>query len=117
MAVLAQQRQEPIRVTAAGLTIDFQDADLRLVISALAEAGGLNVVYNELPAKRVTLRTTQPIPLTQIPVLLRSLAESNGLTLKDEGSFLRIDAIAGAAPGRPATQTEPQEEARLYVYR
>ncbi|MEP6622278.1 MAG: hypothetical protein ABJE47_23345, partial [bacterium] len=37
--------------TRAGATsrIDFQDADLRAVITAIAEAGGLNVTYGEFP--------------------------------------------------------------------
>src|SRR5687768_8469295 len=66
-ALIAQERTTGVRVTAQGLMLDFQDADLRLVIAALAEAGNLNVVYGELPQKRVTLRTTQPLDRAQIP--------------------------------------------------
>ncbi|MEX2282335.1 MAG: secretin N-terminal domain-containing protein [Gemmatimonadota bacterium] len=113
----AQQRTDVVRVTAQGLMLDFQDADLKLVIAALAEAGGLSVVYGELPAKRVTLRTNQPLPLTQIPAVLRSLSESNGLAIRDEGSFLRIDVVSAQAAAATQQAATQQEEARLFVHR
>ena len=61
-------------VTPAGILVDFQDAELRYVISALAEAAGTNVVYGDLPPKRITLRLRQPVAKENILALLRSLA-------------------------------------------
>jgi general secretion pathway protein D len=107
-------------VTPAGVLVDFQDADLRLVVSALAEAGGLNVVYSDLPARRVTLRMKQPVPKENLLPLLRSLAQSNGLRVVEEGDFIRLE------PGGPAadslaqgadTSNGPAEVMRLFVYR
>lgn len=113
----AQQKTDAVRVTSQGIMLDFQDTDLRLVIAALAESGGLNVVYAELPAKRVTLRTTQALEKAQIPALLRSLAASNGLTVTEEGGFFRIDApLAQSAPAQEADAGDKQDS-RLFVYR
>lgn len=109
--------QGGVRVTPQGVRVDFQDADLRLVIAALAEAGNLNVVYGDLPARRVTLRMQQPVPTESLLPLLRSLAASNGLRVSEEGGFLRLEtAAAGGAPTDTAS-APPPTESRLYVYR
>jgi type II secretion system protein D len=112
--------QEPaVRATPEGVLLDFQDADLRLVLAALAEAGSLNVVYSDLPVRRVTLRTNHPVPPDQIPALLRSVAQGHGLIVTEEGPFLRIEAATGGT-GDPrhagAGETEPTDEVRLFVY-
>ncbi len=111
--------QEPaVKATAQGLLFDFQDADLRLVLSALGEAGHLNLVYSELPSRHVTLRTNQPVPPDQILPLLKSLAASNGLKLTEDGAFISIEDT-GARAARPATpkDTTGGPELRLFVYR
>ena len=112
------EAQEPVRATAERVLIDFQDADLRVVVTALAEAGGINLTHGELPARRVTLRMRQPIPRENIAALLRSLAQSNGLRVIEEEGFLRLEAAApgGAAEAAPA-DTTPPDEVRLFVYR
>jgi general secretion pathway protein D len=121
-AVLAERAlgQEPpvVRATAQGLLFDFQDADLRLVLSALAEAGHLNLLYSELPNRHVTLRTNQAVPQDQILPLLKSLAASNGLKVSEDGAFVRIEDTGpreGRAP--PVKDTTAQRELRLFVYR
>ena len=47
-----------LRKTPAGYVMDFQDQDLRVVLSAVAEAGNLNVTFANIPTKRVTLIQT-----------------------------------------------------------
>jgi type II secretory pathway component GspD/PulD (secretin) len=54
--------QQPVRATEAGITVDFQDAELRVVLAALAEAGKLNVTFGDLHERRVTLRLREPVP-------------------------------------------------------
>jgi general secretion pathway protein D len=112
----------PAQVTPAGIVVDFQDTELRYVISALAEAAGLNVVYGDLPSKRTTLRLRQPVPKENIPALLRSLAQSNGLVVTDEGGLLRIEAVdaLGQRGGPTRSDAASQgggQDLRLYVYR
>jgi general secretion pathway protein D len=101
--------------------IDFQDADLRTVIAALVEAGGLNVSYGELPARHVTLRMRQPVPKTDVLPLLRSLAQSNGLTVNEDGGLIRLTLQEPVAHTPPAAATPRSDTAaadlRLFVYR
>jgi general secretion pathway protein D len=115
----AAQEPEPVTVTDEGILVDFQDADLRLVLTALAEAGGINLVYPELPARRVTLRMRQPVSRENLVPLLRSLAQSNGLKVIEEGDFFRLEPAGAAAEGaaKDTASAAPVEELRLFVYR
>ena len=100
--------------------IDFQDADLKTVIAALVEAGGLNVSYGELPARHVTLRMRQPVPKTDVLPLLRGLAQSYGLTVTEDGGLIRLTAQEPSkAPAAPAAARSDTTggDLRLYVYR
>jgi general secretion pathway protein D len=99
--------------------IDFQDADLRLVITALAEAGGLNVAYGEIAPKRVTIRLRQPVAAADVLPLLRSIAQSNGLRVIEEPGLIRLEETVTAAGPRAANSSTIQaaSEPRLYVHR
>jgi general secretion pathway protein D len=121
LAVQHVRAQDTVTAQAAdrGTLIDFQDVDLRLVITALAEAGGLNVVYGDLPARKITLRMKQPVMRPEILPLLRSVAQANGLVLAQNGGLIQVSA-AGASNqlGRIANQdTGPPADIRLFVYR
>jgi general secretion pathway protein D len=102
-----------------GVSFDFQDADLRLVMTALAQVAGLNVVYSQLPTRTVTLRTGQPVPLADVRKLFESVARANDLEIIEEGGLLRLVSTAGGAaeprrvPG-PGSRTTPQGT-RLFV--
>jgi general secretion pathway protein D len=114
----ATQEPAAVKTTAQGLLFDFQDADLRLVLAALGEAGRLNLVYSELPSHRVTLRTNQAIAPDQILPLLKSLAASNGLKVTEDGGFVRIDDL-GSRETRPESRSDTTagSNLRLFVYR
>lgn len=112
--------QEPVTQTPEGVVLDFQNADIRVVIGALAEAAGLNVVYGDLPARSVTLRMSRAVAPEDLPALLRSVAEANGLSLEQSDGFIRVSAAAGAqagGAGEAATAQEPAAEKGLFVYR
>jgi len=120
----AQQQPAGLVRSASGVQVDFQNTDMRLVVAALADAAGLNVVYGDLPQKTVTLRTSTPVPATQLRVYLNSLLQANELELRDEGSgLLRIVPTAGAAAGRPAQPAAPgyavpqDGSVRVFVHR
>ncbi|MEO8560965.1 MAG: secretin N-terminal domain-containing protein [bacterium] len=105
--------QEP----SAGARIDFQDADLRAVITAIAEAGALNVTYGEMPNRRVTLHLRQNVAKTDMLPLLRSVAASNGLRIVEDGNLLRVEAADARALAQSASTGVRQEGVRLFVYR
>ncbi len=117
---LHAQDTSAVRATAGGILVDFQDVDLRAVITALAEAGSLNVSYSDLPARRVTLRLHTPIAKSDILPLLRSIAQSNGLQVVQDDKLIRLvaDNTAASGTGRPGDQSGARApaETRLYVY-
>ena len=115
-------QQKHVKQDTSGVALDFQDTDIRIVITALAEAGGLNVVFSSLPSRPVTLRTSQPIPRSGIQALLKNIVENHGMTLVEEAGVLRISAAAERqiTPARPPTAPDPspaQDSARIYVYK
>lgn len=116
---IGAQDTTAVRGIDPGTIIDFQDMDLRLVVSALAEAGGLNVVFGDLPARRITLHMKQPILRQEILPLLRSVAQSNGLVLLESGGIIQVTAAgsdaARSAQSRASTTQRP--DLRLFVYR
>ncbi|HEY0020610.1 MAG TPA: secretin N-terminal domain-containing protein [Longimicrobium sp.] len=88
--------------TAGGVQIDFQGADMRVVVAALAEAAGLNLVYADLPNRPVTLRTGAPVPVERLRIYLESLLRAHDLRLEEEeGGLLRVVG-SGAAGGGAA---------------
>jgi general secretion pathway protein D len=109
------------RPPATGILVDFQDADLRAVITSLAEAGNINVFYGDLPNRRVTLRLRQPVARADVLPLLRSLAQSNGLQVVEEGGLVKLLVDESRTPA--STERAQQDaarrsaEARLFVYR
>ena len=115
LALTPVQAQDSTRVVP-GARIDFQDADLRAVITAIAEAGGLNVTYGDIPSRRVTLHLPQPVSRADMLPLLRSIAASNGLRVVADGSLLRVEAADARAASAPA-QGAPRESVQLFVYR
>jgi type II secretory pathway component GspD/PulD (secretin) len=115
----AHAQQDTARAGATRL--DFQDADLRAVITAIAEAGALNVTYGEMPNRRVTLHLRQSVSRADMLPLLRSVAASNGLRVVEDGNLLRVEAVdargAGVAGGAAAGTGVQQAGVRLFVYR
>ena len=116
----AQDTSGAVRPPAT-ILVDFQDVDLRSVITALAEAGNLNVSYGEIPSRRVTLRLREPIAKTDVLPLLKSFVQSNGLHVVHEEKFIRLEADAARTGGSVASSgqndTAQANEARIYVHR
>ena len=105
----AAAQQGGVQRTAGGVQIDFQNTDMRLVVAALAEAAGLNVIYADLPQRPVTLRTGQPVPMTALRGYLESLLRANSMELREEqGGLLRI--VGTGAPEGGAAQPQAQQQ-------
>ena len=110
-----------INRTSAGVELNFQDTDLRVVISALAEVAGFNLVYSSLPSRTVTLRTGRPITTEEVRAYLESVVRANGLVMTREGSLLRITSEPEVTTPPPPMERAPigatSGEMRLFVYR
>ncbi|MDQ8153403.1 MAG: secretin N-terminal domain-containing protein [Gemmatimonadota bacterium] len=111
-APCVMRAQQGVRTTDSGVIVDFQDADLRVVLSALAEAGKVNLVFGDLPDRRVTLRLREAIPASEVAALIRSLATGSGLRVEQDGPLLRV-----LAPTAPAPVAASGSDVRLHVYR
>lgn len=108
----AAQQPKPAE---AGVVVDFQDAELRVVLAALAEAGKLNVTFGDIPDRRVTLRLRDPVARSEVPALLKSFAQANSLRVEEDGKLLRVVAVA-ANDATPAAESTAGD-VRLYVHR
>ncbi|HEX6369720.1 MAG TPA: secretin N-terminal domain-containing protein [Longimicrobium sp.] len=114
----AAAQDDGVRTTAAGVLVDFSQVDVRLVLSALAEAGGVNVVFGDLPARLVTLQLTQPVPPQNMLPLMRSVAQSNGLRLVEQDGLVRVESAAGGpSSGGAAGDDDAPRGTRLFIYR
>jgi type II secretory pathway component GspD/PulD (secretin) len=111
---------------AQGVSLDFQDQDLKVVLDALAAAGDLNVSLTNIPNTRVTLHMGRPVSREGMIELVKSVAESNGLKVTESPTLIQI---AGPAPEPPNRQTpqqslaqqllqqQQQQQVKLYTYR
>lgn len=105
----AEQGEQRAGSEPDDILLNFQDVDLAYVFTALAEAASLNVMYSDLPRRPVTLRTAKPVPLTDIPELIRTLAAANDVEVIEDKNFLRL---AGVPTGEDAP-----DRRSLYIYR
>ena len=114
---------QAVQRDTAGVSFDFQNADLRAVLTALAEAAELNIVYSNLPDRTVTLRTSRPVSPEGVRDLLQSVVESNALTMEERNGVVRIsradEEATGAETGRVQANARPSpdEPPRLFVHR
>lgn len=116
--------QEPagVQVADSMVAFDFQAADLRVVVSALADVAGLNIVYGDLPSRPVTLRTSQPVPLSEVRALLESVARANELQLVEDDGLIRVISLTppeerAARPGAQRRRPGEPLQRRLFVHR
>lgn len=107
-AVPAAGQQQTIRRAQGGIVLNFQDVDLAYVISSLAQAAGLNVVYSDMPQKQVTVRTVQPVSVENVAALIRELAFANGVSVVEANGFMRLQG------GAPQGEAQPRQ---LYIQR
>jgi general secretion pathway protein D len=87
-------------VAQEGMTLNYANADVRDVIRSLTTVLGLNVLIAEdVPSKRVTYTTPQPVPLDSLGGVLEAILESEGLVLINRGSIAQVTLTENA----PAT--------------
>ena len=102
--------QAQVRPVQGGVALNFQDADLAYVFSALAQAAGVNIVYSNLPVRPVTMRTFQPVPASQLLELINSLAAANGISVTEGNGFVRLQ-------GQGPNELTAPDLRQLYIYR
>lgn len=95
---------------------DFREADLGLVLTALADAADLSLVYSNLPDTPVTLRTARPVSRAAVMAFLQNIADVNGLRLTEQDGTLIVTPDPRARPGEPGEETPAfRPDIRLFV--
>jgi general secretion pathway protein D len=75
---------------AATVHINFVNADLGDVIRSLATALGVNMVLTDVPPRRITFSTPQPVATSQAGAILEGILASQGLILVQNGPVTQV---------------------------
>src|SRR3954469_9672756 len=119
-ATTTQMDTSIVRRSGAGFVVNFDDQPLRVGFSPLAEASSLNIVQTNIPIRNTTLHMGQPVTPAQMVDVIRGLAASNGVTLIEGPSLLRLEGPAATTQTQQqAAQQQAQQAAQqqLYIYR
>src|SRR5213594_3030606 len=76
--------------SAQTIRINYVNADLGDVIRSLAAVLGVNVVLTDVPNRRITFQTPQPVPAPQAGAVLEAILESQGLVLVQTGPVAQV---------------------------
>src|SRR4051812_16587778 len=109
-----------VRRSGTGFVVNFDDQPLRVVFSALAEASGLNIVQTNIPLRNTTLHMGQPVSPAQMLDVIRGLAASNGITVIDGPSLVRLEGPAATTQTQQQVAQQQAQQAaqqQLYIYR
>jgi hypothetical protein len=89
--------QQPVRTQDGGIIVNFQSAELAFVLATLARAANINFFATDLPSKQVTLSTQgRAISPAEARVLIRNLAEANGVTVVETGPAMQLQGVPQA---------------------
>src|SRR5256712_13376252 len=94
LLALALQQPQTIR-------INYVNADLGDVIRSLATVLGVNVVLTDVPSRRITFQTPEPVPAPQVGAVLEAILVSQGLVIGQNGPVAQVMP----AGNRPTTGT------------
>ncbi len=95
-ALLLASPPQPLRAAGAAaqqpptIRINYVNADLGDVIRSLAVVLGVNVVLTNVPNRRITFQTPEPVPAAQVGGVLEAILESQGLVLVQTGPVAQV---------------------------
>ncbi|MBF8298275.1 MAG: exported protein of unknown function, partial [candidate division NC10 bacterium] len=84
------------------VSLNFENADLELVLRSIADITGINFIIGPGVKAAVTMRTTTKVPASEVLSILELVLEVNNLVAVKDGLFYKIVPIAVA-------QQEPQD--------
>jgi general secretion pathway protein D len=84
------------------VSLNFENADLELVLRSIADITGINFIIGPGVKAAVTMRTTTKIPASEVFSVMESVLEVNNLVAVKDGLYYRIVPIAVA-------QQEPED--------
>ena len=78
------------------VTLDFQDADIKEVITALAEIVGINYIIDPKVRGTVNIHTSGEIPVEGVLPILETIFEINNVAAVKVGDIYKIIPIKDA---------------------
>ena len=102
----AASKPDTVKKIAPGVSLDFQEQDLKVVLDAMAAAGELNVSLTDIPQKRVSLHMGRPVNREEMADIIKSYAESQGLKVTATPGLMQI---IGPTP-EPANRGQQQQQ-------
>ncbi len=99
------------------VSLNFDNADLELVLRSIADITGINFIMGPGVKANVTMRTTTKVPAGEVFSILELVLEVNNLVAVKDGLFYKIVPIAVAQqePQDVRVGKEPREERELYI--
>ena len=88
--LLASPPQRAAAQQPQTIRINYVNADLGDVIRSLAVVLGVNVVLTNVPNRRITFQTPEPVPAPQVGGVLEAILESQGLVLVQTGPVAQV---------------------------
>mgnify|MGYP001216230345 FL=1 len=110
-APAAAQPDTLVAVRNDSVTARFVNADLRLVVQALARYLDRPVVFGNFGDYRITLETPRPVPRSGVHDLLRAVLATYGLKLEDGGGHYSI-----GSPQQPGAAQAPAAAAPIQLF-
>ena len=110
------QDPDAVRVVNDSITVRFTDTDLQAAIQALGRYLPKPILTGNLPVLRIPFfETPVPVPVADIPLLLRGLVEAQGLEFAEDSSFYRISPLAEPLPGTRTDAPPLQQPAPMVL--
>lgn len=72
------------------IRINYVNADLGDVIRSLGAVLAVNVVLTDVPNRRITFQTPEPVPAPQVGAVLEAILESQGLVIVQTGPVAQV---------------------------
>jgi len=72
------------------VSLSFENARVTDVVRSVAAMLGLNVVFTDVPDKRISFSTTAPVRPEELGGVLESILESNNLVLVQKGAVAQV---------------------------
>ena len=72
------------------VSLNFENARITDVVRSVAASLGLNVVFTDVPDRRISFSTTAPVRQEEVGGVLESILEANNLVLVQKGAVAQV---------------------------
>ncbi len=106
VTVIALQSGAAVFAQDSGISMDWKDADIRIVVEAVSEATGKNFILDPRVTGKVNLLSSEPMSKDAFYEAFLSILQVHGYIAVDSGNLIKIlpDATARQFPSRFGTE-------------